>query len=157
VVTALALWRPLPPAARIPQASDPALDVLRTRDGEQNPLVFGDAVAGSASFWRSSHERAGLERRAASGDAAAAYELWAYYAFTTDDRASARRWLEQAARGGHEAAQLNLAVQIGKSNCQDAKRRLQMLADKTSDVDLRESALDWLADPYFCVAEGAAN
>lgn len=138
-----------PPPAR----SDTALERLRQRDGEQNPLVIGDAIAGSADMWRSSRERAELERRATTGDASAAFELSEYYAFTTDDRASARRWLEQAARGGHETAQFNLAVEIGASDCAEAKRRLRKPADQTTDAHTRKGALSWIGDPYLCVAK----
>lgn len=153
--TGWALWMPRNSAPA--PATDPALERLRVQDGETNPLVIGDAIAGSAEMWRSSQERGRLERRAYAGDASASFKLYQYYAFTTDDRASARGWLERAARGGNEIAQFNLAVEIGGSDCSEAKRRLRKIADQTTNTDTRKSALSWIGDAYLCAPKGPTD
>jgi hypothetical protein len=147
----------LPPPLPPPNSPPTDLGELAFRDGERNPLVAGDLVAGSASFWLSSHERSELERKAKSGDGAAAFELAEYYIFTTEDEISARKWVEHAARAGHEQARLTLAtIYIRKTNCADAKRRLRQLADNAADAQIRDRALDWLADDYLCASGSSA-
>ena len=77
---------------------------------EQNPLIRSDAIATSAPFWLSQAELVELEKKALAGDAAAAFNISNHYAFTTTDRAAARKWLELAAKGGHEANQRSEAA-----------------------------------------------
>lgn len=81
-----------------------------------------------------------LSTKANDGDAA--FRLYQYYTFSTEDKLQRRRWLEVAANAGNSTAQYNLAHGLLENKNFTEARKWALAAQKNGD----ESAKNLLAE-----------
>lgn len=98
-------------------------------------------------------ELAHLISKAEQGDGDAAFRIANFYSISgggfqraNDPRieAATEKWLRLAADNGHETAKFNLAVHIGRKDCEGAQAILRTLIETASDEELRSHAISWL-------------
>ena len=83
-----------------------------------------------------------LSTKANDGDGNAAFRLYQYYTFSTEDKLQRRRWLEVAANAGNSTAQYNLAHGLLENKNFAEARKWALAAQKNGD----ESAKNLLAE-----------